>query len=104
MERVCCGRLVDAPWIAANGGRAFGQKASRACNVDRVATVNSGLSARRWAIGAAFVCAAVLALLHARMYLPLFVDDGFISLRFARRLAEGRGLTWNDGERVEGYS
>ncbi len=42
--------------------------------------------------------------LQARRYYPLFVDDGFISLRYSRRLLEGRGLTWTDGERVEGYS
>jgi hypothetical protein len=43
-------------------------------------------------------------LVHARAYLPFFADDGFISLRYAQRLLEGRGLTWNDSERVEGYS
>src|SRR5262245_38207600 len=32
------------------------------------------------------------------------VDDAFISLRFAERFADGRGLTWTDGERVEGYT
>jgi arabinofuranosyltransferase len=31
-------------------------------------------------------------------------DDAFISLRYAQRLAEGQGLSWNDGEWVEGYS
>ena len=41
---------------------------------------------------------------QARGFLPLFVDDGFISLRYAERFAHGHGLTWNDGERVEGYS
>jgi hypothetical protein len=42
--------------------------------------------------------------LHQRAYAPFFTDDGFISLRYAARLLEGKGLTWNDGERVEGYS
>jgi hypothetical protein len=32
------------------------------------------------------------------------VDDTFISLRFAENLAAGRGLVFNVGERVEGYS
>ena len=32
------------------------------------------------------------------------VDDAFITFRYARHFAEGRGLTWNDGERVEGYT
>lgn len=36
--------------------------------------------------------------------LPLFVDDAFISLRYAERFLYGEGLTWNNGEKVEGYS
>ena len=35
---------------------------------------------------------------------PYVSDDAFISLRFAQRLLDGNGLTWTDGERVEGYS
>jgi hypothetical protein len=31
-------------------------------------------------------------------------DDAFISFRYARHLASGEGLTWNPGERVEGYT
>ena len=31
-------------------------------------------------------------------------DDQMVSMRFARNLAEGHGLVWNPGERVEGYS
>jgi hypothetical protein len=31
-------------------------------------------------------------------------DDAFISFRYARNLSEGLGLTWNPGERVEGYT
>ena len=31
-------------------------------------------------------------------------DDSFISFRYARHLASGAGLTWNPGERVEGYT
>jgi arabinofuranosyltransferase len=46
----------------------------------------------------------VILLLHIAYYYPFFADDGFISLRYARRLVDGQGLTWNDGERVEGYS
>ncbi|MCB9662980.1 MAG: hypothetical protein H6732_02625 [Alphaproteobacteria bacterium] len=41
---------------------------------------------------------------HARGFLPFFADDALISLRYARHLAEGRGLVWNEGEWVEGYS
>jgi arabinofuranosyltransferase len=32
------------------------------------------------------------------------VDDSYISCRYAENLAEGRGLVFNPGERVEGYS
>lgn len=32
------------------------------------------------------------------------LDDAFISLQYARNLAEGRGLVFNPGERVEGFS
>lgn len=46
---------------------------------------------------------AVLAI-HAWRYMPFFADDALISLRYAERFIEGKGLTWNDGERVEGYS
>ena len=41
---------------------------------------------------------------HALDYRPFFADDSFISLRYAERFAQGQGLTWTDGERVEGYS
>lgn len=41
---------------------------------------------------------------HASDFLPYMPDDALISARYAERLIEGRGLTWTDGERVEGYS
>jgi hypothetical protein len=31
-------------------------------------------------------------------------DDMMVSMRYGRNLAEGHGLVWNPGERVEGYS
>src|SRR5207253_1595485 len=31
-------------------------------------------------------------------------DDQMISMRYARNLAHGHGLTWNPGEYVEGYT
>ncbi|HEU5076639.1 MAG TPA: hypothetical protein VFU02_20760, partial [Polyangiaceae bacterium] len=46
----------------------------------------------------------VVLVVHAQRYMPFFADDSFISMRYAERLLEGKGLTWNDGERVEGYS
>lgn len=35
---------------------------------------------------------------------PFIVDDAYITLRYARHLAEGLGPVWNPGERVEGYT
>jgi len=48
--------------------------------------------------------AMVVLVLRARAQLPFIADDAFISLRYARRLLDGHGLTWTDGPRVEGYS
>ena len=31
-------------------------------------------------------------------------DDAMISMRYARNLAEGNGLVWNEGEHLEGYT
>jgi hypothetical protein len=38
-----------------------------------------------------------------RLGFTLF-DDAMISMRFARNLAEGYGLVWNPGDRVEGFT
>ncbi len=35
---------------------------------------------------------------------PLAAEDAYITLRYAARFAEGRGLTYNDGERVMGFT
>lgn len=52
------------------------------------------------------VAAPALVILgfHAARYWPFIADDALISLRYSERLLEGHGLTWTDGERVEGYS
>ena len=55
------------------------------------------------ALAAALLAGLVLTAL-AWWLLPFVSDDAFISLRYAERFADGHGLTWNDGERVEGYS
>lgn len=53
----------------------------------------------RWALAALVAGAVALA------WVNRFVqDDAFISFRYARNLAEGHGLVWNVGERVEGYT
>src|SRR5688572_7367529 len=66
-------------------------------------------AARRWTRAAlptlsVIALGSVVLVLHSQRYLPFFADDSFISMRYAERLLEGKGLTWNDGERVEGYS
>ncbi len=51
------------------------------------------------------VLAAVpLLLWNAAYVMPYMPDDSLITARYAERLIEGKGLTWTDGERVEGYS
>lgn len=56
-----------------------------------------------WVIVSLLALAAIVT--HAYLvYHPFVVDDTFISLRYAERLVEGHGLTWQDDQRVEGYS
>ena len=49
-------------------------------------------------LGLALSCA------YSWYYFPLTIDDAMISYRYSDRLLQGKGLTWNDGEFVEGYS
>ena len=48
-----------------------------------------------------FACAVGLLGVHAAYYYPFISDDALISLRYARRLSQGLGLTWTDGEFVD---
>ncbi|HVR21323.1 MAG TPA: hypothetical protein VMS65_16535 [Polyangiaceae bacterium] len=52
----------------------------------------------------AFALLAVALGLHAWRYWSFVTDETLISLRYAERFANGQGLTFSDGERVEGYS
>ena len=72
---------------------------------------SSVLSARPAPFASRFVSLATIAFVlgvlvfHAvTTYGGFFEDDAFISLRYARRFLQGHGLTWTDGERVEGYT
>lgn len=38
------------------------------------------------------------------LFSGFYVDDAYISFRYARQWAAGNGLVYNIGERVEGYS
>lgn len=49
------------------------------------------------------LAACVVLLLHAAHFLNL-ADDAYISFRYAENLASGRGMVFNPGERVEGYT
>ena len=51
-----------------------------------------------------FGVALLALLLGLFIHRHFFHDDAYISLRYAERLLAGKGLTWNDGERVEGFS
>jgi arabinofuranosyltransferase len=54
------------------------------------------------AAGAILAIYLLLSVLLVWDYGP--VDDAFITFRYAHHLAEGKGLTFNPGDRVEGYS
>jgi hypothetical protein len=51
-----------------------------------------------------FMVPLVLFFVNVCIFLPFLSDDALISLRYSSRFVSGQGLTWNDGERVEGYS
>ncbi|WP_153392108.1 glycosyltransferase family protein [Chryseobacterium vaccae] len=51
-----------------------------------------------------FILSLIVFFLTCYFYYPFFSDDSLISLRYAQRFLEGKGLTWNDGHPVEGYS
>ena len=51
-----------------------------------------------------FGVSLALFLVLAWRFFDHTVDDAFISYRYARNLAEGQGLVWNAGQRVEGYT
>jgi len=57
-----------------------------------------------WVSPALFLAAVFLAaagLYHVRAFCH---DDAFITLRYVHRLVSGLGLTWSDGEHVEGFT
>jgi hypothetical protein len=61
-------------------------------------------SSRALLFGSAALALALLVW-SARAFWPFTVDDTFISLRYAKHVAEGLGPTWNPGgPRVEGYT
>ncbi|MEI7901393.1 MAG: hypothetical protein WCK89_14180 [bacterium] len=61
--------------------------------------MNKPICCTNWGLGVLIAGALVLA--WANRFVQ---DDAFISFQYARNLAEGHGLVWNVGERVEGYT
>ena len=60
--------------------------------------------ASRVLLGAAVLGLAACAIVFTVTYQGNVVDDALISFRYAVNLVEGRGLVFNPGERVEGYT
>lgn len=54
-------------------------------------------------IGIALLLVVCLALVWSE-YGPHILDDAYITFRYSRNLAEGRGIVYNPGERVQGSS
>jgi hypothetical protein len=50
------------------------------------------------------VCIAGAFVVHAFIGSTSLIDDAYISFRYARNLAQGHGLVFNEGQRVEGYT
>ncbi len=57
-----------------------------------------------WPPGYIIAQAVVFAVVALYCNRNFFEDDSFISLRFAKNLIEGKGLVWNAGVRLEGYT
>jgi hypothetical protein len=55
-----------------------------------------------WPVLAAGAVGLALLGWNSARYPKFFFDDAFISLRYADRLRDGLGMTWTEGERVEG--
>ncbi|MBL8725578.1 MAG: hypothetical protein JNK49_16165 [Planctomycetes bacterium] len=58
----------------------------------------------RWLSPLLLAAAALLLWLGIGKFWPWLSDDAFIALRYSQRLVDGHGLTWDDSDRVEGYS
>ena len=63
-----------------------------------------------WIVFCLYIAFALLMIFRSssvgidgRRYFSLF-DDGMISMRYAQNVIDGKGLVWNFGERVEGFT
>jgi arabinofuranosyltransferase len=57
-----------------------------------------------WVMLATILLVARVAAWYSQIYHHNVVDDAYISFQYAKNLALGRGLVFNPGERVEGYT
>ncbi len=62
------------------------------------------IAARRFGPWLALLVALGLLAFYANDLKSWMLDDAFISFRYAENFAEGKGLVFNEGERVEGYT
>lgn len=51
-----------------------------------------------------FFISAIILVLHSFYFYPFLSDDSLISLQYAKRFLQGKGLTWTEGIPVEGYT
>jgi hypothetical protein len=70
---------------------------------EAVLSASPGLRELSWGWRALLGAAFVAFLAHAWHY-AFLTDDAYISFHYAQNLAEGAGLVFNPGERVEGYT
>jgi len=77
------------------------EESVRRIGLDREPLVANELSAA-WllTLASTVVCYVLLCML----FMNCTADDAYISFRYAENLAEGKGLVFNGGERVEGFS
>jgi arabinofuranosyltransferase len=66
--------------------------------------ISHGKLSRTVLILLCLLAAILISLIVSIHLLPFVIDDALISYRYSDRLLHGKGLTWNDGEFVEGYS
>ena len=51
-----------------------------------------------------YLCCCLLHVVAVAFFFDVVIDDAYISARYAENLVAGHGLTFNPGERVEGFS
>jgi hypothetical protein len=72
------------------------------CVVTFAATAR--LSEPAYRVAAAITGGAAAMFMNAILYVRHYSDDAYITLRYARNLADGIGPVWNPGQHVEGYT